>query len=193
MKVRPSGWRLTHSCLCGHGTSSVSRPGTTVPVWTTKCSSKRSVSRQPLDTLLAVWVTYNHPDHSPELGGVVGEFGFGGRQLFENCSFWRSSTFCVHDMAHNLDFSALEYLFSTSTFYKGEGLVGTQMFAHFLFELGFPPKSQASYFTGVVRCVRKKKTTYANLPCRMAVHSSEFRSQTCPNLINPHGRVSVST
>ena len=59
------------------------------------------------------------------------------------------------------------------------------MSAHFVFELGFPPKSQASYFTGVVRCVRKKKTTYANLPCRMAVHSSEFRSQTCPNLINP--------
>ena len=69
-------------------------------------------------------------------------------------------------------------------FTKGEGPVGTQMSAHFLFELGFPPKSQASYFTGLVRCVRKKKTTHANLPCRMAVHSSEFRSQTCPDLVN---------
>ena len=69
------------------------------------------------------------------------------------------------------------YQFSTPT-------SRNQMSAHFLFELGFPPKSLASYFIGVVLCVRNTMSTHANLLCRMAVHSSEFRSQTCPDLIN---------
>ena len=35
---------------------------------------------------------------------------------------------------------------------------------------------------GVVWCVRNTMSTYANLLCRMAVHSSEFRSQTRSDL-----------
>ena len=56
------------------------------------------------------------------------------------------------------------------------------MFAHFLFELGFPPKSLASYFMGVVWIDRSSLIIYANLLCRMAVHSWKFRSQTCSDL-----------